>query len=151
MDRLPRPNASCWRLAALLRDSNPGGRAALASERLLNLAGGLPPGSRMSLVLAGDGAGRVSVSLHTSEATDELPGLIGWMSEGVGVWEPWDGDTDPHLSDPADIGPIAEVLPAARAPLPPRQRSACPTRWARRRRPSVRICGRSHSSTTAWR
>lgn len=118
MDRLPSPHASCWRLETLLRDSNPGGRAALASERLLNVAGGLPPGSRMSLVLAGDGAGRVSVSLHTSEATDELAGLIGWMSEGVAVWEPWDS-ADGHLSDPADLGPIAEVLPAVRAPLPP--------------------------------
>lgn len=58
------------------------------------------------------------MSLHTSEATDELAGLIGWMSDGVGVWEPWDG-ADGHLSDPADLGPIAEVLPAVRAPLPP--------------------------------
>lgn len=119
MDRPPSPHASCWRLDALLRDGNPVARAALASERLLNVAGGLPPGSRMTLVLAGDGAGRVSVSLHTIGATDEMAGLIGWMSEGVGLWELCPNGAGEHLGDPDDLGPIAEVLPAVRAPLPP--------------------------------
>lgn len=118
MDRLPNPHASCWRLTALLRDTHPSARAALASERLLNIAGGLPPGSRMTLALAGDGAGRVSVSLHSTASGDEMADLIGWMSEGVGDWEPWDDGVRQQLTDPDDLGPIAEVLPAVRAPLP---------------------------------
>jgi len=43
---------------------NPAERALLASSRLVELAPGLPHGSHLTLVLAGDGDKRVSIEIH---------------------------------------------------------------------------------------
>lgn len=69
--------------------------------------------------MAGDGNGSVSVTLHTDSQMSEMSGLVSWFSEDQGTWEPWPGTDLPHLVDPSDLGVIAELLPAVRAPMPP--------------------------------
>lgn len=112
-------HTSCWKLTALLRDENSTRRAARASERVLNVAAGLEPGSHVSLIMAGDGAGKVVITLHTDSQVAEMADLVKWFSEDQGQWAAWPEDDLPHLADPADLGTLVELIPAIRAPLPP--------------------------------
>lgn len=118
MQRVAPAHTSCWELKHLLRDEEPRSRAVAATDRLLQLASGLEPGAHLSLVLAGDGTGRVTAQLHTDTSADDIDALIGWVAAGTGEWVPLTSG-DAHLTDPEGLRVLTEVLPAVRAPLPP--------------------------------
>ena len=98
-------HSTCWEVAELLRDDEPAARSRRASERLLQLAAGLPQGSHLSLVFAGDGAGAVSIRLHTDLDRADLAHLLDWVGEGVCRWVPF-------LGCGAHLTPLAEADPA---------------------------------------
>lgn len=103
-----------WRVENLYRDDQAGARSRIASERLLDVAAGVPEDSRVSLVLAGDGTGRVTIRLLANQpAEPELS--LDWIGDGVARWVQ---EPDAALSDPSEMGVLFEVLPAVRVKLP---------------------------------
>lgn len=111
-------HSTCWEVAELLRDDEPAARSRRASERLLQLAAGLPQGSHLSLVFAGDGAGAVSIRLHTDLDRADLAHLLDWVGEGVCRWVPFLG-CGAHLTPLAEADPaVVELIPAFEA-VPP--------------------------------
>lgn len=81
-------HATCWRITHLLRDADPSSRALRASSRLLELAPGLPHGSHLTLVLAGDGDKRVSIELHADTDAKVTQADIDHVAEGCAVVTP---------------------------------------------------------------
>lgn len=111
-------HSTCWEVAELLRDDDPATRSRGAAERLLQLAAGLPQGSHLSLVFAGDGAGGVTIRLHTDLDRVDLAQLLDWVGEGVCRWVPFQGQ-GAHLVPLAEGDQaVVELIPAFEA-LPP--------------------------------
>lgn len=102
---------SCWEVTELLRDDSSAQRSHRAAERLINLAAGLAPGSHLSLVLAGDGTGGVSVSLHTDATRGDFESLLDWVTEGVCRWAPRTCQPA-ELEAIPDLNEVVEVVPA---------------------------------------
>ena len=88
MARVFPTHATCWRITHLLRDADPSSRALRASSRLLELAPGLPHGSHLTLVLAGDGDKRVSIELHADTDAKVTQADIDHVAEGCAVVTP---------------------------------------------------------------
>lgn len=105
-------HASCWTLSSLFRDGAASGRSMRSADRLLGFAAGLEPGAHLTWVLEGDGAGRVSVRLHTDSTHHDVEVHLPWIFEGVGRWERFTGD--PHLADPVGMGCLFEIVPSVR-------------------------------------
>lgn len=87
MTRVFPVHSKCWRVTHLLRDDASAERSLQASRRLLELAPGLPENSMLSLVLAGDGTGRVDIEIHTDTESGLEEGDIGWVLDKVALVE----------------------------------------------------------------
>lgn len=138
-------HAACWRVTHLLRDINPAERALLASSRLVELAPGLPHGSHLTLVLAGDGDKRVSIEIHADIDAKVTQADIDHVAEGTAVVTPIVNRASPlpALSElttlfevvgasapPGETYPELEFVPPAREPSPDELRHrADPKYW----------------------
>lgn len=102
----------CWRIEALLRDLAPAERALRAATRLLDLVLEMGPGESLTLLLAGDGAGRVDVNLIATTRTD-LQDYIVWACADVAQWQT--AGTQPALV-PLPDPVVVELVPTATLP-----------------------------------
>lgn len=118
MQRYRPAHSSCWEISCLYRDEAPSARAARASGRLLDVAGGLETHAHLTLVMAGDGTGAVQVRLHTDTRTTDLQRDLPWVSETVADWTQIPSGAA-HLIDPPDMQTLVEVVPAVQEPTIP--------------------------------
>lgn len=107
-------HSACWEITRLLRDDSAAQRSRIASERLLQVAAGLPD-AHLSLVLTGDGQGRVEIRLHSNTSAD-MDSLLTWVFEDVAQWQRIDHGV--QLIGPRAMGTLLELLPAVQVHLP---------------------------------
>lgn len=107
-------HTACWEISRLLRDGAPAQRSRQASERLLQVAAGLPD-AHLSLVFAGDGHGGVQIRLH-SDTTADMDQLLDWVFEDVAHWHRIDHGA--LLTAPDGMGSLVELVPAVQVRLP---------------------------------
>lgn len=154
MARVFPTHATCWRITHLLRDADPSGRALRASSRLLELAPGLPHGSHLTLVLAGDGDKRVSIELHADTDAKVTQADIDHVAEGCAVVTSIVNRPVP-LPALGELVTLFEVVGASTQPtntypefeFAPEPRYPTPTNFGCA---PIRGTGRSGSPTTAW-
>jgi len=119
MERVPARQPSWWEASSLIRDERPCDRSREATNRFLQLAAGLEPGARLSLLIAGDGEGKVTLRLSADTTTDDLDGLVDWVGEGVATWTHMPVEEVPFAEAQEEIGYLAEIVPTVQVPSVP--------------------------------
>lgn len=115
MARVYPSHAKCWRVTHLLRDEGSAERAQQASRRLLELAPGLPAASLLTLVLAGDGHGRVDIEIHSDTDSGLEQTDVDWVLDKVAATELITGRPNP-MPELSELGVVFELIGATEAP-----------------------------------
>lgn len=109
-------HGACWNLTHLLRDESAESRAVVASQRLLELAPGLPPDSHITLVIAGDGNGQVRMELHSDTDSKLVTEDIEWVFDKIGIAELITEHGDSPLPALSSLNSLFEVAGAGELP-----------------------------------